>query len=358
MMCSAHLFFIRGFPPPGGEFKNKTTKNEVLGMLHYVTSWSRPAVCQITQHLVLQILFWSTFIPFYSLQLLFSPTTELIVLTVCGLRSTEADLHYWTWFLFRGILQYTASVCWYRWIRPSLNLYVWTALQIPSPRIYSRDVRYWATSSLHTTWTLRVALSPKPVTKRGKHRCRRHYGTYSKLHAPRAHDQRQRPKWNHDFWTWVDEADWINLSDQANWTVTERNPGRPGKERFKAEFTAIMDQLRGEADSPDEVDGLLQAFPPLDQLANERALRHGFLKGINRGTPLISLYNATKELLKDTHIKLNPSAESQAYIEQHTAQNDLPIVFDTGCSCSLTPVLSDFTSTLDDTPAKEMNGHR
>ena len=69
-------------------------------------------------------------------------------------------------------------------------------------------------------------------------------------------------------------------------------------------------------------------------------------------------YVATADMLRETHIKLKtgPDELSGAYLSDHEVRQDIPVIFDTGCSCSLTPIMDDFVSKLDTTDVEEMRG--
>ena len=71
-----------------------------------------------------------------------------------------------------------------------------------------------------------------------------------------------------------------------------------------------------------------------------------------------SAYCATADALKDTHLHLKtaPHELSAAYLINDQAHLDVPIIFDTGCSVSLTPFQEDFVTELDTTDCREMAG--
>ena len=330
-----------------------------------ISSFTIPDLLGHTGDLLLTLILWVGFLLVYLLHLAASPSTELLVLTLFGHRPIEGNLRGYSQYLYRYLRQsltfYVVNPCWHRQVRPSLNFLVRIALLIPLPRTFPCDVRYWSSSrsTLHTTWTLRISLSPKPATKRGKHRSRRHHGTYLRLHLgpslrPQGQDSsgsRPKPKWTKR------RRRSRYFGPSRAYLTTARHTFNLATGEFDSP-PPTMDRLRTERATSSAIDRTLKAFPPLEQFRHEMGLRGGFLTSISKQQGLLNAYNATADLLHETHIKLHPkpSTESLVYLEQHTSRHDLPIIFDTGCSCSLTPVRDDFVSPLDDTTCKEMKG--
>ena len=214
-------------------------------------------------------------------------------MTFCGLRSPEGNWIRWTWIRSRLILYVLGIVGW-SLMRPTLlrlgirlaYLFMRLISLLSIPRSYLQDVQYQCSrSTLHTTWTLRVALNLKPVTTRGKHRSRRHYGTYQRLHPGVAFQRNPTPKPSKHSWNWKD-CDEDDLS-------------------------STMDRIRRESCTSSAVDRTLKAYPPLDLFKSEMELRAGFMSSKSQSYSIQSAFNATADLLGDPYTSPSSTQSTQ-----------------------------------------------
>lgn len=105
-----------------------------------------------------------------------------------------------------------------------------------------------------------------------------------------------------------------------------------------------------------EVQELLERLPPLDLLAKEMAIRCQLLGLQSEANKMEKAFIAAADLVKELQGRRAPnSVMSGAYLCDQTS-SDLPCVFDTGASLSVTPLMTDFVTPLEDPQISDMKG--
>ena len=105
-----------------------------------------------------------------------------------------------------------------------------------------------------------------------------------------------------------------------------------------------------------DVDKLLRCAPPLEQFRLYQQFGMNMFQLGSERTMFQRAFIATADLLRDVQFERPPDAAFKAgYIMQSDGEMT-PIVFDTGCSFSLTPFFSDFTQPLEKTEVDNMKG--
>ena len=134
--------------------------------------------------------------------------------------------------------------------------------------------------------------------------------------------------------------------------------GRFMSTQDKMDLQAIR-EIYGYDPDMSPVDDLLNKMHPLDLFRNEMDARtklFGFRSdAISMEEAFVAAVNLERELKMTTKTAPDPNM-SGGYITERHEQCDMPIVFDTGASFSVTPVQSDFISGLTEAEAKHMNG--
>ena len=107
---------------------------------------------------------------------------------------------------------------------------------------------------------------------------------------------------------------------------------------------------------PKAVRQLLRKLPPLDMFRNEMAIYSELFALQSEATSMEQAFVAAVELQEELNVKRPPaSVMSGAYLSGHDS-SDMPIVFDTGASFSVSPLASDFVSDLETPSVDRMTG--
>ena len=115
-------------------------------------------------------------------------------------------------------------------------------------------------------------------------------------------------------------------------------------------------RLKGLILKQSDLDRVLNRADPIEQHHNYMELGMGTFRLKSEQVLFQRAFIACADILKDVQIDRPPRSECQAgYIANSTGEN-IPIVFDTGCSFSLTPFHNDFTGPLSKTQIEEMKG--
>jgi hypothetical protein len=113
------------------------------------------------------------------------------------------------------------------------------------------------------------------------------------------------------------------------------------------------------APSRDKIDGLLEDAHPLDMFRHELTLKtklFGFASDIAK---IERAFVAAADLKREMNMKMlshTHSEQALGYIADHQDSCDIPIVYDTGASFSVTPCSSDFVSDIRSCDTSEMTG--
>ena len=106
--------------------------------------------------------------------------------------------------------------------------------------------------------------------------------------------------------------------------------------------------------SSQSVDQLLELVDPVWSFDAERSLLRLFSP-----TPesLVQAHIATATRSEDLHVRYEPEpGGARAYLADGRSRCDVPIVFDTGCSFSVTPFMDDFVTPLRKADVSQLNG--
>ena len=107
---------------------------------------------------------------------------------------------------------------------------------------------------------------------------------------------------------------------------------------------------------PKAVRQLLRRLDPLRWFLSERDLYCNLFALQSEATSMEQAFIAAVELQEELHMKRPPSSRmSGAYISDHKS-SEMPIVFDTGASFSVTPLASDFVTPLEAPSVSNMTG--
>ena len=102
---------------------------------------------------------------------------------------------------------------------------------------------------------------------------------------------------------------------------------------------------------------LLSQINVIQLYTNEFDLRNWFLTSTIEGHQFDQAFIAAADLLKELRYDRPPGSQFEgAYITDHKAQCDTPIVFDTGCSFSVTPFIDDFVTGIRKTRVNDLAG--
>ncbi len=106
-----------------------------------------------------------------------------------------------------------------------------------------------------------------------------------------------------------------------------------------------------------KVDNLLNQADVLATFRAEHLMRHCF-SFAPISNKLEKAFIAAADLLKELHYErsYSPIAYEGAYLVDDSHRSDVPVVFDTGCSFSVTPFIEDFVSELEHTDVSELTG--
>lgn len=251
---------------------------------------------------------------------------------------------WWTFFKWLDML----------WLSPAL-LALWLSSLKPSHQSLHRDVRLWF------PWIIQAdlyygGLPCYPTSLRYKRLKDRSRGTHLTLQVQ---------------WKAIDLYKQRTKSSVHERPATFRASPHPrGVRCLSRDYDAIYDcrdcimttqdkidlQARRNGLTRELLDELLSLIPPLEIFRNEMEIQSKLLGLQSEAHDLEQAFVATADLER----KLGMSAPrmsnlSGAYISEHP-RSDMPIVFDTGASFSVTPVRTDFVSELTQAEVESMTG--
>ena len=202
-------------------------------------------------------------------------------------------------------------------------------LDDPSKR---HDIRYWSIHFNLQVYTLRISLY--------------------KLHGRRLRRPRVRYRPRTKFRRYRTTSGSVASSPDPWWSW-DRPPEAPPPYQENINSREISKGV-----TPSQIQRLLRQLPPLQWYRHQLGLGVDLFGIQSHMDSMQNAYVATADILRETHIKLKtgPDELSGAYLSDHEVRQDIPVIFDTGCSCSLTPIMDDFVSKLDTTDVEEMRG--
>ena len=118
------------------------------------------------------------------------------------------------------------------------------------------------------------------------------------------------------------------------------------------ERTSCLYGIRGRL----EVDDLLSRIPPLGAFECEMTLKQHVFAIQSQYNQIERAYIAAADLLEEIQGHRPPNSVMSGTYLSDNVQSELPIVFDTGASLSVTPVLEDFVTPLEDAKIGQMTG--
>ena len=129
---------------------------------------------------------------------------------------------------------------------------------------------------------------------------------------------------------------------------------------YKLGFQSTQDRLEEEARRQGvtlrAVRDLLAKHDPVKEFKAEAHLSH-VMTPKHEQTKLAQAHIAAADLLKEDPSRRPPtSPRAGGFLADNSTRSDIPIIFDSGCSFSLTPVLEDFIGPLEKTGVGDMTG--
>ena len=102
---------------------------------------------------------------------------------------------------------------------------------------------------------------------------------------------------------------------------------------------------------------LLESIDVLELFNAEFEMKFGLMNRPGNDSTFGNAFIAAADLLKELRYERAPGSKFEgAYIADHVNKCDVPIVFDTGCSFSVTPFLDDFKTPVEETEVKDLTG--
>jgi hypothetical protein len=142
----------------------------------------------------------------------------------------------------------------------------------------------------------------------------------------------------------IDTHPWRTYWDEN----TERKPGIPSTQHDVTENYGVPHQ---------SIEDLLKHIDVLQRNESEYAIQNELFEIRHDKNEFATAFIAAADLLKELRYnRPEGSTMSGAYIANNQHRCDVPVVFDTGCSFSITPFKEDFTSTIEKTDVKDLAG--
>lgn len=249
---------------------------------------------------------------------------------------------------------------------PPLLLTVLSSIQLrhPTPR---QDVRFWIPISLQVQINLggmsafwrRRQSKPHPSKPEKLFTVRVRYKTVS-MTSPKCTLISQLHRRLHRIWSHVRKKSATSCAGASEVT----NPGLslynrtidPKCRGFHSTQYWIDHQALLDGHHPKVVRDLLRKIHPLDWFRNEMDVYCNLFALQREAMDMERAFIAAVDLQEELQMKRPPSSRmSGAYISDHKS-SEMPIVFDTGASFSVTPLASDFVTPLESPSVSNMTG--